>query len=64
MVEDIPNTTFQIYYKHYEFLVMSFSLTNAPTTFISTMNGVFKSFVDSVIIVFIDYILIYSKNKE
>ncbi|WMV20179.1 hypothetical protein MTR67_013564, partial [Solanum verrucosum] len=62
--EDVPKTTFRTRYGHYEFLVMSFGLTNVPITFMSLMNGVFKSFLDSFIIVFIEYILVYSKSEE
>ncbi|KAA3484241.1 Retrotransposon protein [Gossypium australe] len=54
---DVLKTTFRMRYGHYMFLVMSFGLTNAPTTFMDLMNRVFPEYLDHYVVVFIDDIL-------
>ncbi|KAL8099302.1 hypothetical protein AgCh_031826 [Apium graveolens] len=56
--ESIPLTTFRIQYGRYEFVVMPFGMTNAPTVFMDLMNRVFRNYMDKFVIVFIDDILI------
>jgi hypothetical protein len=63
-LEDIPKTIFSTRYRLYEYLVMSFGLTNAPTHSMYLMNSMFMPELDKFVVVFIDDILVYSKNEE
>jgi hypothetical protein len=62
--EDIPKMTFSTRYGLYEYLIMSFGLTNAPPHFMYLMNSVFMPELDKFVVVFIDDILVYSKSME
>ena len=62
--EDVPKTAFRTQYGHYEFLVLPFGLTNAPTYFMDSMNRVFHAYLDKFVVISIDDILVYSKLRE
>nr|GEW99426.1 putative reverse transcriptase domain-containing protein [Tanacetum cinerariifolium] len=62
--EDIPITIFRTRYGHFKFQVMPFELTNTPAVFMDLMKRVCKPYLDKFMTVFIDDILIYSKNKD
>jgi hypothetical protein len=62
--EDIEKTGFSTRYGHFEFIVMSFGLTNALAAFMEAMNRMLHEFLDDFVVVFLDDILIYSKTEK
>jgi hypothetical protein len=62
--EDIPKTAFKMRFRHYEFIVLPFGLTNTPRVFMILMNGMFHEYLDKFVKVFIDDILIYYRTTK
>ena len=62
--KDIPKATFKTRWGLYEFLVVPFGVTNAPTQFMNMMNDIFSNFLDRFVVAFLDDLLIYSRTLE
>ncbi len=57
-------TAFRTHYRHFEYTVIPFGLTNAPAVFQHLMNDIFQEYMDEFVVVYLDDILIFSKNQE
>jgi len=62
--DDVQKMAFRSRYGHFEYVVMSFGVTNAPAIFMDYMNRIFQPWLDKFFVVFIDNILIYLKTRE
>ena len=62
--EDVQKTAFRSRYGHYEYVVMLFGVTNAPSIFMDYMNRIFRQYLDQFVVVFIIDILIYSESRD
>lgn len=62
--DNIPKTAFCIGYRHYEFEIISFDFTSASTIFMDKMNHPIHEYLDTCVVVFIDDILVYSKDEK
>ena len=62
--EDVHKTVFWTRCKHHEFLLMPFRLTNTPVVFMDMMNQVFQEYLDKLVVIFVDVILVYSKSPS
>ena len=61
---DTHKITFKTRYGHYEFVVLPFGLTNGPTKFMNLLNSIYQEYLDKFVLIFLNDILIYSKNEE